>query len=783
MRFRQLKRYGRVALFGMGLTALSPPVSAQVPEGLQALAARCAAPGGADLPECQAARTTLEQSRNPNELTDSTAVPLVRTGPASAPARPATAERPSLPADDNSLPAEAPTEFQRLVASSFGRILPLFGARLFDSATTTFAPVEQVPAAADSVVGPGDEILLRTWGQVTLNLSLTVDRSGSVYIPQAGSVHVAGLTYGQLTGHLRTSLARVYRNFELSVTMGQLHSIQVFVVGSARRPGTYTVSSVSTLVSVLFAAGGPSSQGSMRRIKLIRGSAVVTEFDVYDLLLKGDKTRDARLLPGDVIHIEGVGPQVAVAGSVRNPAVYELKGETSVGTLLALAGGLTPVADGRRASLERIRDRAVRETAEIALDGPGLAAPARDGDLLIIRTVLPRFDNAVTLRGNVSNPGRFAWRAGMRLRDVIPEKGSLITRDYWKKKNVSGFTPPDEAIASEPGKEKKRQPSRMSMEDVEDINWSYALIERQSARDLSAQLLPFDLGKLLLDGDDHQNLELQPGDVITIFSQSDIRVPVSQQNRRVRLEGEFKAAGVYNVKPGETLGQLIQRVGGLTPDAYLYASEFQRESTRLEQQRRLEQYTMEMEREIEQFGATKSGGISTPEESAALAARLDSQRKLAQRMRALPLAGRIVLGLEPGSNDMAKLMNVPLEDGDRFVVPPRSATINVLGSVYNPNSFLHEAKLRLADYLQEAGGVTRTGDKGRIFIIRADGSVMPHQGGGLFKKSFDAALLSPGDAVVVPEQMPKTPFMKGFRDWTQVFSNLALGAAAINVLK
>lgn len=763
--------------------ALSTVITAQMPDALQTLAARCAGSGGADLPECQAARATFETSRNPSELTDATAVPLMRTGPASGPARHSAAERPSPPTEGSQLPDEAPTEFQRLVASSFGRMLPVFGASLFTGAATTFVPVEQAPAAVDSVVGPGDEILLRTWGQVTLNLSLTVDRSGSVYVPQAGSIQVAGLTYGQLTGHLRNSLSRVYRNFELSVTMGQLHSIQVFVVGSARRPGTYTVSSLSTLVSVLFAAGGPSSQGSMRRIKLIRGSAVITEFDVYALLLKGDKTRDARLLPGDVIHIEGVGSQVAVAGSVRNPAVYELKEETSIGALVDLAGGLTPVADGRRALLERIRDRALRETAEIALDGQGLAMAARDGDLLIIRTVLPRFDNAVTLRGNVANPGRFAWRAGMRLRDVIPDSASLVTRDYWKKKNVAGFTPPDEMIASVPSKEENRQPSRVRMEAVEAINWSYALIERQNSQDLSSQLLPFDLGKLILEGDDRQNLELRPGDIVTVFSQSDIRVPVSQQNRRVRLEGEFNAAGVYNVKPGETLGQLIQRVGGLTPEAYLYASQLQRESTRSEQQRRLEQYTMEMEREIEQFGASKSGGVSTPEESAALAVRLDSQRKLAQRMRALPLTGRIVLGLEPESNDLTKLMKLPLEDGDRFIVPPRSATINVLGSVYNPNSFLHEPRLRLVDYLEEAGGATRTADKGRIFIIRADGSVTPHQGGGLFKKAFEAVLLNPGDAIVVPEQMPKTPFLKGFRDWTQVFSNLALGAAAINVLK
>jgi protein involved in polysaccharide export with SLBB domain len=238
------------------------------------------------------------------------------------------------------------------------------------------------------------------------------------------------------------------------------------------------------------------------------------------------------------------------------------------------------------------------------------------------------------------------------------------------------------------------------------------------------------------------------------------------------------------VRPGETLGLLIARAGGLTPDAYLYASEFMRESARVDQQRRLQQLTEEMEREIEESGSRQATGAASSQESAAFTARLENQRRLVQRMRALPVTGRIVLNLEPGDTDLSKLNGLPLEDGDRFVVPARSMTINVLGSVYNPNSFLHDSKLRMADYLEEAGGATRTADKGRIFLIRADGSVLPRHGsGGPFKKSYDATLLNPGDSVVVPEALSRVPFMTGLRDWTQVFSQLALGAAAINVLR
>ena len=228
------------------------------------------------------------------------------------------------------LSAEAATDFQRFVASSIGQVLPIFGASLFERVPSTFAPLDRIPVTADYVVGPGDQILLRVWGQVNLDLELTVDRAGAIFVPQAGNINVAGLQFQQLPGYLRSQLERVFRNFDLNVNMGQLRSIQIFVMGQARRPGSYTVSSLSTLVNALFASGGPSSQGSMRRIQLKRGAEVVTEFDLYDLLLNGDKSKDVRLLPGDVVYIPPSGPRVAVAGSVRTPAIYELKSENKV---------------------------------------------------------------------------------------------------------------------------------------------------------------------------------------------------------------------------------------------------------------------------------------------------------------------------------------------------------------------------------------------------------------------------------------------------------------------
>ena len=271
-----------------------------------------------------------------------------------------------------------------------------------------------------------------------------MDRAGAVYIPQVGNVVVSGIEFRQLPDYLRSQLGRVFRNFDLSVNMGQLRSIQVYVVGQARQPGTYTVSSLSTLVTVLFASGGPSARGSMRRIQLKRGAQVVSELDLYNLLLKGDKSDDVRLLPEDVVYIPPVGPQVAAAGSLKNPAIYELKSEKSVGELIQMAGGLSSMADRKRATLERIKDGVSREVLELSLGTEGMSLQVADGDVLQVLNIVPRFDSTVTLRGNVANPGRFRWHAGMRLRDIIPDKESLVTRDYWKKRNLLGNVPIDE---------------------------------------------------------------------------------------------------------------------------------------------------------------------------------------------------------------------------------------------------------------------------------------------------------------------------------------------------
>jgi protein involved in polysaccharide export with SLBB domain len=789
----------------------------------------------------------------------------------------------------------APTDFQLLVRGSLGTLLPVYGDSLFRQVPSTFAPLREVNVTPDYVVGPGDQLVIRIWGQINFNAQLTVDRSGSVYLPQVGEIHVAGLPFAQIKQHIHDALSRIYKSFDLDVEMGQLRSIQVFVVGQARRPGTYTLSSLSTLVTAIFATGGPSVQGSLRDIQLRRSGQTLTHFDLYDLLILGDMSKDAPLLPGDVIYIPPVGAQVAVAGDVRIPAIYELKGATSVEQALRFAGGLSATASLLRASVERLDAHQSRTVLDISLEGAGLATPLQQTDVLRVLPISPQFQNTVTLRGNVAETGRFSWRAGMKLSDIIPDSQSLITRDYWERRNQLGVPGPEfkpeyasnpdyyprdlngyqtgsaqydsngvpiyngqrapsvaqgqslngsqaagqnsaqgsqaanqaPAQANDPncipgsGSSQQAQsgqgigsasgasstslngqpcnsPGSRSLADEEqasagilprpaisvslpvpEIDWSYAVIERMNPQTLTTSLVPFNPGQLVLNHDAAQNLTLEPGDVVTIFSQADIKVPQAQRTKFVRLEGEFKQAGIYSVLPDETLQQLVARAGGFTPDAYLFGSNFTRESTRILQQLRLNDYLQNLELEIDRSTIAASASVGGLDPSATAAS-----RSLVARFRSIRATGRVVLDISQNASGIAGLPNIQMEDGDRFVVPSRPSTVNVVGAVYDQNSFLFRDTQAVGSYLRLAGGPTKSADGKDAFIVRADGSVVSrHSQNGVFGNNFDSVRLNAGDTVVVPEKVPRPSGVRNFASYTQIFSQLAFGAAAIAVLR
>lgn len=708
-----------------------------------------------------------------------------------------------------------PTEFQLLVKDSTGIELPVFGASLFQGALpSTFAPVDEVPVAPNYVVGPGDSLQIQVYGQVSQQGEFVVDRTGNISFPDVGTLHVAGVTYDQLAGFLKTQLSRVYRNFQLTVNLSQLRSIPVFVVGQARRPGAYTVSSLSTLLNALFVSGGPLPQGSLRDIQLLRGGVAIVHFDLYDLLLRGDKSKDVTLAPGDVLFIPTVGPQAAVAGSVNNPAIYELHPGDRLEQLLRLAGGENPVAASRAVRLERVFEHTMRSVVDVDRkrgDNPVLVS----GDIVTVGAILNRYADAVTLRGNVTTPGRYVWRPGMRILDLVPTRDQLITRNYYTRRNALGIGSLDYEESTAPGALRLNGDNTTQNTDdavksgsaaigsnggnsvgaaltasnntfkaendvvlsAPDINWSYAVIERLNQETLTTSLIPFNPGALFLRGDLTQNLVLLSGDVVTFFSTADLKVPTVQQTRFVRLEGEFNASGVYSVEPGETLRQLIKRAGGFTQQAYPYASEFTRLSTRRVQQQRLAEYADTLEAQVAAVSSAGNARATTDRDVAATTAEETEARQTIARLRRIVPIGRIVLELKPDSRTVDSIPDLPLEDGDRFIVPRTPSTVSVEGQVYSANAFVFQYDQRERDYLKRAGGPDRQADRKRSFIIRADGSVFSHQYGNV-----ERAHMFPGDTIVIPPQLQRRAILRSLIDVANIVGQFGIGAAAIAVL-
>jgi protein involved in polysaccharide export with SLBB domain len=773
-------------------------------------------------------------------------------------------------------PTKPETEFEQMVADSIGRPLPLFGESLFVQAPSTFSPVDFIQVPSDYIIGPGDELQIKIWGQVEANLRVIVDRSGQIYVPQVGEISVAGIHYGDLEPRLKSDISKIFKNFNVTASIGRLRSIQVIVVGDARYPGTYTISSLSTLVNAIFASGGPTPQGSLRHIQVRRDGATITDFDFYDLLIKGDKSKDVRLQPGDVLYIPHVGPLVAIAGSVNSPAIYEVKNDSTLSDLIDIAGDLSTVADTSKITVERLVDHQARKTLEFPYDAQSHVLPLKNGDIVRVFSIVPRFEDTVTLRGNVANPGRYPWKPGMRVRDLIPDAQALLTRRYWRNRaaivngaateypigtqpasgnrsaqnqqpgnggmpnsttpngtapngtptpasqnpnapnNLSqgagssnladslyaqneqspsgnnsstagnsamGNQPPSQSSPNNPNNPNPNT-VRDIAEDVRryapEINWDYAIIQRVNPTDLTSKLLWMSPRKAILEQDEASNLELKPGDIVTIFSQRDITVPQTERSQYVIVEGEVVRPGVYKLETNETLHSVLQRAGGLTPNAYVYGSQFSRDSARIDQQRSLDELANTMEVQIRQSAMSVAASANPGDLPQMLAA----QEAIITQLRSTRASGRVALPVRPKDKNLTDYPDMVMEDNDRLTIPHTPSTVSVVGDVYNPGSFIFEPRNSAGAYLDIAGKGKPQSDMHHAFVLRANGIVVAANNvNGLFKGTkFDRVHLYPGDQIVVPYKIPTGAFVRGLRDWTQITSQLAITGAALAIL-
>ncbi len=503
----------------------------------------------------------------------------------------------------------------------------------------------QIPQ--DYVISVGDEVLVTLWGSVEADLRQVVDRSGRITLPRVGPVMVAGLRYDDLVRAIDQRVALVFRNYKLSASLGRLRSIRIYVTGFTQRPGAYTVSSLATLVNALMQTGGPSGAGSFRQIELRRGGKPVSRFDFYDLLIKGDKSADITLQAEDVIHIGPIGPQVALIGSVNNPAIFELKAGETMDDLLAMAGGFTAVADRSRLSVEHLDARNDTRISELAL----------------------------------------------------PQQGKQ---------------------------------------------------------------------------------QLRSGDLLRAFSAVDVALPQFKQSKRVKVEGEVLRPGEFILPANSSIADAIKAAGGLAPGAYLFGTDFSRETVRIAQQENYDRTLRDLETEFTR-AATAQKAISADEASV----RAQGSTKLIERLRAIRPTGRIVLQLNPGTTSLPELA---LEDGDRLLIPVRPTTVGVFGSVFNGGSYLWKEGSSVEDILKLAGGPTKGADSGSTFVLRANGSVassrLGNSSGWLsFGSALSATPALPGDTVFVPEELNKTTFIQEAKEWAQILYQFGLGAAALKTIR
>lgn len=427
--------------------------------------------------------------------------------------------KPTLPEGEGSLFDRYISDTSPLEVST--RLRP-FGYDLFTG--VSLAPPQDMPVASDYVVGPGDEISILIWGRLTGQYTLVVSRDGTIQFPNIGPLSVAGMNFEELKKFL-TRQAKNIVGAEINVTMGRLRSIQVFVLGEVKKPGAYTVSAMSTLTNALMASGGPTLIGSLRKVELKRNSnKTATTMDFYDLLLKGDKSKDMRLQSGDVIFVPTVGPLVGVAGNVKRPAIYELKDVSDLSGILDLAGGMIPTAYTQQIQVERVEKNERRIIVDINAMGSDVAKTFRlqDADLVKVFSIVDRDGNVVYLHGNVKRPGKYELKSGMRVKDVIKDETELL----------------------------------------QETHFDYGLVKRLVPPTLEVKLLPFNLGNLLFKASQEDNIELAPHDSIYIFSEWFFK-----DRPTVGIAGEVRKGGTFELEENLTIKDFILKAGGLTKDA------------------------------------------------------------------------------------------------------------------------------------------------------------------------------------------------------------------------
>ncbi|MDG0970019.1 MAG: SLBB domain-containing protein, partial [Porticoccaceae bacterium] len=625
---------------------------------------------------------------------------------------------------------------------------------------------------------------------------------------------------------------------QVSITMGTLRSMQVFVLGEAFKPGAYTVSSLATITHALIASGGINDIGSLRNIQLKRKGVVIASLDIYDLLLFGDTSDDIQIRDFDVIYIPTVGDRVSIMGGVLRPAIYEMIGGETASDLVDLAGGLVAKAYAKSARLERVNEDGFLRVLDLDLTKPSdKQLHLSSGDHLAIDSVTDFKKNIVTLAGAVRYPGIVAWRADLRISDLLKARDvlnsqadtsvALLIRELPNSPDIKIFQfSPEQIFADLYSSDNRFLQSRDRIEilslygdRIEQIEpyikmlkrqasfenetrvvtvggevrfpGSYPLVENMVMADLvklsggltsSAYGISTEIGRI--DLSDPTNA--QRSIVISRFDQEssfklqpsdsiEIRtLPDFRERQSITLQGEFVFPGTYDFEKGETLTSVIARAGGFTSEAFVGGSVFTRESLKKREEVELSRLSDLLQGQVESERLKQANsGVETTNLD------IETQEMAISRLSNVQAVGRLVI---PMADLMAGVAtDLILQNSDQLVIPKMSQEVTVIGEVYRPSSHLFNEVLSQDDYIRKSGGLKHSADEDNIFIVKANGEVIGSEN-RLFKfRSVDADIQF-GDSIVVPldTEASDVSGVEFLTQISQIIYQLSLGAAAVN---
>lgn len=628
--------------------------------------------------------------------------------------------------------------------------LKQFGYNFFDVQFSGFPPVMDTPVGPDYILGPDDTLSLHVWNVPDSNFNRSyitpVERDGTIFIPQVGSIPVAGTSFSQVTRLIHSRLSGLLKRFEMHVSMARLRTIKVYVVGEVVRPGAYELSSLATASHALYGACGPSKSGSLRRIQVVRDGKTVSELDFYRFFLQGDRTQDVRLQSGDTIVVPPIGAVAAIGGPVKRPAIYELKDRTVLTELIDLAGGLSPTADRKRCQIFRVEAGQQRVILDVNL-GPlvsgnremkstnlpsgkpeGTVEPIiQDGDFVRIAAVPTQIENAVILAGAVRAPGPFEFQPGMRLRELLTPEQML----------VDSYMDRAELVRTDP------------------VSYEVTIV-------------PFSPRGLLQGKED--NIELRRLDKVLVATQ--VKPP-----RIVAVVGEVKRPGNYTIESGERLSSALKRTGGLTVRAFPQGILLIRESVRRTQQAEIERFVALQKQKLTVEAASLAAGSvgsqvgAMSQEQATLQLQMQALDQLAARIQ----SGRVVVKMESLEQLEGSLEDIMLEEGDQITIPQRPQTVSIVGAVRIPTSVVYHEGLQVEDYTRQAGGLTTDAEKKETYIMRANGSTE-----AAYARIKE---VGPGDTIVVPERIePKTRPLPLWQAVASILASMMMTVATIAII-